>query len=180
MNAAEVISLIFYVIFCAQMLFFGTGFFYFAWKEVQPIKARSKVLLFGIDSPVIATINLKAEFLGLGFTNTFYGLSLSNLASGCTLTYATTWIFIYVVISAIFVRVLRLVLIFNMNRLRLEGSNSVHFVLLMRFSLLVFRQSKVSLGVKPVFDIHGDSKFLHCLSYLYYMLRDIASAQKSF
>ena len=47
MTSSEILSLLLYIVFCLQVVIFGGGFFYYAWKDTQPVKARSKVLMFG-------------------------------------------------------------------------------------------------------------------------------------
>jgi hypothetical protein len=70
-----------------------------------------------------------AQFIGLFFFGMIYYLDLTDLSRGCSTFFFTGWLFPYVIVGAIFVRVLHLLLVFNLNRGRLEDAKpSVRFL----------------------------------------------------
>ena len=133
MTAQQSLATLFYTIFCLQMFVFGVSFAYFAWKGIQPVKARSKVLLCGMYIIKIVC-NYLAQYWGLQFFCMYNYFKLLDI-SGCAATFATGWIFPYVLVSAIFVRVLRLFIIFNVNRSRFNDEKpKVPFFVSLRFT----------------------------------------------
>jgi hypothetical protein len=46
-------AIVIYSLFCVQFVLYGGVFFTLMWKDIQPVKARSKVLLIGNFSSVI-------------------------------------------------------------------------------------------------------------------------------
>jgi hypothetical protein len=93
-------------------------FFISRGKEFSQLK-RDQEFCYSVPDFLIHTNCNLAEFIGLFFFTLYYYLFLGDLLQGCTTYYFTGWLFPYILVGAIFVRVLRLLLIYNLNQSRL-------------------------------------------------------------